>query len=245
MHRYSISFIFAGFLLALSGAGVLAQKVINDHSGSPFMEEIPDRNSANAPQQRYQPAAQEIKSEDGSIFMEEVPQKTKARKSPRPHIDFSNLGIPVDPSGRIVPLIQPGSGPVLNNFSRLEMDYRPATMYIPYNVYTGPYGGVPQYNWGPRFAPPYSSQYNGVFAVPMGVPLSYYSSSEIPQSQQLDYQLGGSSLGFSPAASIWSPSWQSPWGGSLWLPKINQYQQQGSIRSFFPQDLNQADNNNK
>lgn len=274
---------------------VCAQQEIKDKNGNSFMsEEVP--------------GGQQIKTEGGGLFMEEVPQKTKPKKAaPKPEIDFGSLGVPVDPKGRIVPLIQPGSGPVLQNSSRLEVEYTPPTIYVPYSNYyrpgpmpylsplpypnygygygspyanpyyrpyrpyspqspfstvspfgTPPIGGNP-FNYGPYpysvpfpyggipnpfYAPTYSNlpQYSGAFAVPLGMPSYFSSSSDDPaENQQANYRFSGSYWNGLPSASIWSPGWRSPFGGSLFIPQITQFQQQGSVRAIFPKSLDGTD----
>ncbi len=316
---------------------------------------------------------QEIKNEDGSMFMEEVDTpKKKTKQAPAPQVDFGSLGVPVDPKGRIVPLIEPEAGPVLQNSSRMEIDYSPRTILVPgayspaplygtpgvnsafanpyapgfspygfrpYGAYGpgaygpgayGPYGpgaygpgafgrpgaygglynslfpfggpgvygatgglglglglggyggpgglgyGGPGYYGGLGFANPgfyapgafgaprmfgvpyggygvpaagmpgsyplpWNPQLNGTFAVPLGIPWSYSASSDDPSSQQSNYQSSGSYWNGFPSASVWSPNWRSPFSGSLFAPSITQFQQQGSIKSFFPKSLDGDD----
>lgn len=183
---------------------------------------------------------QEIKNEDGSLFMEEVAQPRKNKPKPAtPALDYSSLGVPVDQSGRIVPLIQPGAGRVLQNFSRTEIEYTPPTMYVPYYTFAGPYGYAPASTpWGTYLNPIYRPQYSGALAVPLGMPGYFSSSSDNPAGTQLNYQMSGQSWA-APGASIWNPGWRSPWGGTFWLPPVRQFQSQGSIRSFFPQNMSQ------
>lgn len=206
---------------------------------------------------------QEIRGQDGSLFMEEVEgnQKKPSKKqtSPEKQIDFSSLGVPVDPKGRIIPLIQPGAGPVMRNFSRLELEYTPPAVYVPY--YFGnypsyypysPYYGYPGYAGYPGYYNPYNSfrspwyqpNFAGYFAMPTGIPRYYSSSSSLDDpNQELNYNFSGKYLQALPSASVWSPSWRSPLGGSVWLPGITQFNQTGSIRSFFPKELNESNDN--
>lgn len=198
-----------------------------------FLLFLPD-SSAQSP-------AQEIRNDDGSMFMEEVPEQRKQPKNTkqRPRIDFESLGVPVDGKGRIVPLIQRESGPVLRNSSRFEIEYTPPAVYVPYfnyrpyaytPVYT-PHGGY-SYGWAqPWFYP----QYQGALALPLGIPRYYTSSSDDPNP--VDFNSSEKYWQALPSASVWSPSWRSPWGSRLWLPGTVERQQEGSIRSFFPNEL--------
>ncbi len=239
--------LFALILLSLAvELPCVAQQVIQDKNGSSFMEEVPDKNAP--PQGRVirsspPPSSQVIKQDDGSIFMEEVPQKKKAQQKYIPPIDYSSLGVPVDANGKIIPLIQPDAGPVMTNGSRMEVEYTPRTLYVPYQINNGPYGYVPP-NIGvaPGPMPLYRSPMNGILAVPLGIPNYYSSSSDLPpDQQQINYGSSGSSYNFAPVGNIWSPSWRSPWGKNLWLPQETQFQQSGSIRSIFPKNMNKPD----
>lgn len=175
--------------------------------------------------------------------MEEVPEK---RKNPRVQTppaemrnDFSSLGVPVDPNGRIVPIIQPSSGPVLPNFSRTEIEYTPPTVYVPNYSFTGPYGYAPYYSpLGAIAVPLYRPQYNGALAVPLGIPRYFSSDSVEPSSQQANFNFSGKYYNYAPPSSVWSPTWNSPWGRGYLSPSITQFQQQGSIRAIFPPGLN-------
>lgn len=82
-----------------------------------------------------------IKGSDGSMFMEEVappPSQKKAPEKPKPAIDLSTLGVPVDPQGRIVPLIDPSS-PVQQQYSRTSAYNEPWYNFMP-QQYVNPYG---------------------------------------------------------------------------------------------------------
>ena len=308
MNRAGITAILLFILSANFPA--FAQQEIKDKSGNSFMtEDLPPA-----------PAGQQIKTEGGGLFMEEVPQKQKPKKAaPKPQIDIGSLGVPVDPKGRIVPLIQPSPGGVLPNYSKLEMGYTPPTVYVPYSTYNGfypgrpgmpvlpypgpnGYPGYPAYNPGfypgynpgffpgynpafdpgpgfntgffsgynpqrrypyynytnpfpygyyPSVATPYTPGYtmnppgyNGVFTAPLGVPRYFTSSTDdAPDQQQANYQFSGSYWNGWPSASVWSPGWRSPFSGSLFVPSITQFQNQGSVKAIFPESLDTTDSN--
>lgn len=139
------------------------------------------------------PKGQVIREDSGSVFMEEVPSgKKKAPPQKTPAIDFSSLGVPVDPKGRIVPIIQPESGPVLRNSSRIEVEYSPPAVYVPYySPFMAPYS-IPQstpYGAIPRTV--YSNPLYGYFPVPLGIPQYFSSSSDDPPGP-FTYQDSGS-----------------------------------------------------
>jgi len=237
-----LSILISAFILLSTGNAALAQQAVQDKGGAPFMEEVNDGKSpvwhttGSAP---AKPAGQEIKTESGSMFMEEVPQKKKPKAAPRPNIDMSSVGVSVDPSGKIIPLLQPGGAPpVMPNGSRTEIDYTPRTMYVPYSTYNGPTGYVPRRTpYGTVPVPYYQPQQNGVIAVPLGVPQSFSSLSDSPESQQANYGVSGSTV-TGPGLLV-NPGGRS---GQVILPQETQFQQQGTIRSIFPSDLNKSSN---
>jgi hypothetical protein len=82
-------------------------------------------------------AQQVIEGQNGSVFMEEEPldkqkagqaDKAKERKIP---IDLSNVGVPVDKGGRIVPLLQSEPGGVMQEGTSLEVSRTPSMQYLP------------------------------------------------------------------------------------------------------------------
>jgi len=106
----------------------------------------------------HKPVAEEIKDETGSTFMEEVPsQSSSSAKMPQPKIvpDLTRIDVPVDPNGKIVPLKNTETGPVLPFYSRMEQSFQP--LYQPVPVWGYPYGGMPIYGLNPygfgRYAP--------------------------------------------------------------------------------------------
>ncbi len=234
MHKHMYMVICMNIFAAVSGTCIIsalncsahAQQSIKDSSGSTFMEEVAEPGDQNR--------AQQIKGDDGSLFMEEVPDPKRKRRA-KPvlgEIDYSGLGVPVDAKGRIIPLIQPGAGPVMRNYSRLEMGYTPPTVYIPYSTYYGPFSGPFPFSSNSGIQP----QLNGIFTVPLGYPRYYMSSSDDPASQNIDFGVRADS--FNAGASMWSPGWRSPFGGSLYGQRT-QFQNKTSIHSFFPENMNQ------
>ena len=282
-HRESFSFheirivSFAAFAACVSISGFLpphancADQVVKDKSGSVFMEEVAPQKSTGKiqnlrPTTPAKPAlpAQVIRGESGSIFMEEVPEQ---RKTPKPksidmnQFDLQSLGVPVDPKGRIVPLIQPESGPVLNNSSRMTVEYMPRQVYVPvYSPYSVPLGyGVNRSPYGNYAAPIFGNPLYGYVPVPLGIPRYFSSSSDVAPGSELTYGSSGSylvgqanfpyppqlagpfsapfSTPYAPGGSIWNPNWRSPWSNRFGIPQITQYQNQGSIKPLFPSSL--------
>lgn len=159
-----------------------ADQVVKDQSGSTFMEEVPSKPPAGG---------QVIRSDAGSVFMEELPsQKKKPAQTKMPAIDFSSLGVPVDPKGRIVPIIQPETGPVLRNSSRIEVEYTPPAVYVPYySPFMAPYSFPQSTPYGVIPRTVYSNPLYGYFPVPLGLP-QYFSSSTDDQ-QPFSYNNSG------------------------------------------------------
>lgn len=178
-------------------------------------------------------SGQVIKEEDGGIFMEEVPEKKPVQKPrPLPKIDYSSLGVPVDPKGRIVPIIEPEAGPVLRNTSKLEMEYTPTQVYVPY---VSPF--LPGY--GAQNGPGtfYNNPLYNFYPVPLGFPSYYSASSDDPQP--LSFGVSGQYLnypyGYYPNSGLMPiypsggyPSWGglppfSPWSRSSPFNTVNPF----------------------
>jgi hypothetical protein len=237
-----LNILISSFILFPSANAAWAQQTVQDKGAAPFMEEVTDgkspawHSSGSAP---IKAAGQEIHTDSGATFMEEVPQKKKPKAQPLPNIDMSSVGVSVDPNGKIIPLLQPGGAPpVMPNGSRTEIDYTPRTMYVPYSTFTGPTGYVPRRTpFGTVPVPYYQPQQNGAIAVPLGVPQSFSSSSDSPDSQQANYGISGSTV-TGPGVLV-NPGGRS---GQILLPQETQFQQQGTIRSIFPSDLNKGNN---
>lgn len=173
----------------LAGASAFADQLVKDQNGSVFMEEVADPA----------PKGQVIRGESGSVFMEEQPGPKKKAPAPKvPPIDFSSLGVPVDPKGRIVPLIQSEPGGVLRNSSRIEVEYTPPAVYVPYySPFMAPYS-IPQstpYGVIPRTV--YSNPLYGYFPVPLGLPRYFTSSSDDPPGS-FNYQNSGTFYNYPP-----------------------------------------------
>jgi len=106
----------------------------------------------------HKPAPEEVKDESGNTFMEEVPSKNPpSEQQTRPKIvpDLTRINVPVDPNGKIVPLKNTETGPVLPFYSKMEQSFEP--LYQPTPVWGYPYGGIPIYGLYPygfgRYAP--------------------------------------------------------------------------------------------
>jgi len=108
-------------------------------------------------------ANETIKTTDGNDFMEEVPTPVKKQEPVRIKLapDLSSLGVPVDPNGNIVPLINKNAGPVLPFYSKTEQTFEPIFQngypslpygYSPYEF--SPFGYSP-YPYGPYGYNPY------------------------------------------------------------------------------------------
>jgi hypothetical protein len=116
---------------------------------------------------------QDIKDDSGNMFMEETTPAPRA-KPPNIRIDLSNVGVPVDPKGHIVPLIdRDAPGGVRQNFSNLEVYSEPAWNFLPapvYNAYGQPYNFYPTRRYGAPYGMPYGSPYAGGYGTPYGSP---------------------------------------------------------------------------
>ncbi|MBI2811229.1 MAG: hypothetical protein HYX67_10425 [Candidatus Melainabacteria bacterium] len=102
-------------------------------------------------------AGQDIKDASGGMFMEETTPTPPAAPKKNIPLDLSNVGVPVDPSGHIVPIIdRDAPGGVRQNFSNLEVYSEPAYNFIPapvFNQYGQPYNfsGLPGVPYGGPF----------------------------------------------------------------------------------------------
>jgi hypothetical protein len=86
------------------------------------------------------PKPQVINDASGQTFMEETtPVKPSAKPSRIRQLDLGNVGVQVDPSGKIVPLINNQGGPVKPLYSHLEVYDEPAWNFIP-PLPVNPYG---------------------------------------------------------------------------------------------------------
>jgi hypothetical protein len=101
------------------GSVTKIREVIRDQSGETFMEELPSQNS--------------------------TPSETTRRKIVP---DLSSIDVPVDPNGKIVPLKNTETGPVLPFYSQFQQTVEPLYQPLP-NLGYYPYGGMPNYGWYP------------------------------------------------------------------------------------------------
>ncbi|HEY9678360.1 MAG TPA: hypothetical protein V6C76_10145 [Drouetiella sp.] len=116
-------------------------------------------------------AGQDIVGETGQMFMEETtPPPPAASQQKRVPIDLSNVGVPVDERGRIVPLIDRSSPDgVRRNFSNFESYSTPALISLPPNIYLQPYNMYSNVPYGAAgYPPPY-----GRYGIPYGSPYGY------------------------------------------------------------------------
>jgi hypothetical protein len=134
---------------------------------------------------------QTVKSTDGNVFMEELPTPVKKPETPQVRVrpDLRSLGVPVDPNGNIVPLINKETGPVLPFYSQTEQTFEPIYQngypqfgypitpygYGPYRVAPGfarPFGWGAPYGYAPRLMGPAPSLFlnRGVYAAPWFAP---------------------------------------------------------------------------
>lgn len=163
--------------------------------------------------------------------MEEVPEtKLKTRARPvGPSLvpsnqygmgagaqDYSSLGVPVDPYGNIVPLIDKQSGPVRPFFSQTEVYWTPPVVYQP--VYSQPYwpylpNNNPYFPYRPYLSP---------------APVNYLSVPVYPNYSGpfSPYSSAGLNFNFGRAGSAN--------GGYLWLPGTRTFQYESSVRPFAP-----------
>jgi len=145
-------------------------------------------------------AAQEIDTQGGSMFMEEVeppkgsaatnykftdPETERRKQLPAKIVpDLSNVGVQVDPSGNIIPLINQGAPPVRQPYRNLQVGtewpggivpmYYPMPGYMPgYPYGTGGFNlriGRFSIGAGPSWGYPYASPYGSPFGMPYGMP---------------------------------------------------------------------------
>jgi hypothetical protein len=118
---------------------------------------------------------QHIDNPDGSLFMEEVQSNRKdqqgSRSAPRVEMkrppDLSELGVPMNSQGHIVPLIDHDAGPVMEMGTSTSVTTEP----LPYAYSYGPYmrarmGNYPYYN--PYYNPYYGGPSYGIPVPPYG-----------------------------------------------------------------------------
>ncbi len=153
------------------------------------------------------------------MFMEETTPTPQAPKPARIQMDLSNLGVPVDPKGHIVPIIdRDAPGGVRQNYSNLEVYSEPAWNFLPapvYNSYGQPMNFYPQANYPMSpYGMPYGMPYRSPYGTPLGMP---YGAPYYPYNNSVGINLGKNfHLNFS------SPS---PYGyggyGGWGMPNLN------------------------
>ena len=120
--------------------------------------------------------------------MEETTPAPPAAPKKNIPIDLSNVGVPVDPRGHIVPIIdRDAPGGVRQNFSNLEVYSEPAINFVPaFGPYGQPYPGVPfGYGGAPYGAPLGPYGYGG-----FGSPYPYNSGIGINLGRNFRLNLG-------------------------------------------------------
>lgn len=203
---------------------------------------------------------QVIRNDSGGMFMEEVveskPKPRTNRNSDHPYglrkprggqdllLDLSNVGVKVDPTGKIVPLLQNGAPPgdVQPFFSETTV-----TRESPYPYYYGPNAGV---GWGPpvvQYSPgPYGYRPIARSYYPRwGNGLNPYWSRQQVQGWQYVAPRAVSPV-YTPYGAVryTGSSFNYPFGqsagvglgsrhGYLWLPNVTQYQSTSTIRPLF------------
>jgi hypothetical protein len=158
-------------------------------------------------------AGQDIKDESGNMFMEETTPTPRAPKPAKIQMDLSNLGVPVDAKGHIVPIIdRTAPGGVRQNYSNLEVYSEPAWNFLPapvYNAYGQPMNFYPQANYPVSpYGMPYRSPYGAPFGMPFGTPYNPYNNNV------------GINLGKNFHLNFGSPS-PYGYGGGLGMPNLN------------------------
>lgn len=164
-------------------------------------------------------AGQDIKDESGNTFMEETTPTPPPAASKPLTVDLSRVGVPVDPKGRIVPLIdRDAPGGVRQNFSNLQIFSEPGISIVPSPYLAPGFAGYPPFATGSPFAAitPF-----GVPGAPMyypygpgiGINLGKNFRLNLPRPMPYGYSpYGYSPYGYSPFGS--SPFGYSPFGYS-------------------------------
>jgi hypothetical protein len=120
--------------------------------------------SNGAIKQADQSSGQVLNDTNGNTFMEEIPSsrpKQQQRAQEKLVPDLSTVGVPVNPNGNIVPLINKSAGPVLPFYSQFETSVEPLWQFSPmypygYPAYPGVYFGrspYPVYSYYGRTRP--------------------------------------------------------------------------------------------
>jgi hypothetical protein len=199
-------FIAAVISAALFAPPVAADdRVIEDKNGNVFMEEEAPKQKAPPPRRVMIPRI--IESSSGQSFMQE---ESPANNDPltRPYhapADFSNVGVPTDPAGNIVPLIQRDGPPIMPLFSQFQQFNQYAQAPIPMNS-PGQLIGAPAFV---RSAIPYGYPLNQ-WGSPYGAYGAYAPLYSQPAS--LSWQLGNLNVAIGPNFPAYSQPIGVPYG---------------------------------
>ncbi len=146
-------------------------------------------------------AGMDIKDESGNMFMEETTPTPPAAPKKNINLDLSNVGVPIDPKGHIVPIIdRDAPGGVRQNFSNFESYSEPPINFIQipgYNSFGQPFNA-----FAPPIMPLAPPPYTGV-----GVNLGRNFRLNLATPNPYGY----SPFGFNPYG--FSPYGFSPYGG--------------------------------
>lgn len=129
-----------------------------------------------------------VTGNDGNLFMEESAPPVFKKPTPKPvtQQQINDLGVPVTPDGRIVPL-KSDDGPVMGRGSNLEVTTE--SIYTPGAYYPGIPGWQPYSGFSPYWAPP---------LVPGTIMPYGYSPYGNPGGANLNINIGrGAGLNFS------------------------------------------------
>lgn len=177
-----------------------------------------------------------VTGQDGNTFMEETVQPVFKKPKPKTvtQEQINDLGVPVTPDGRIVPL-KSDDGPVMGRGSQLEVTSE--SIYTPGAYYPGIPGWNPYGSFNPYWAPP---------MVPGTILPNGYSPYGYPGGANLNINIGGGAglnfstggnyynpyaYGASPYLSQWGSPYlaPSPYGGRNYLPGVPTIGNPGTI----------------
>lgn len=196
----------------------------------------------------------QITDQNGDLFMEEdksVEQPSKPK--PKINVDLQNVGVQVDPSGQIIPLIQRDGGSVKPLYSNLQVYNEvilppliypyPGTSYNPLiplannswaNQAIAPYWNNGQLSpYAVPFAYPSYGPYSGGVGVNLGLRLGRSAQLNINVSTGLGTGWMRSPLYQSPLADPNLVPFGNPAGPFNWLPPWRQMQSTSIISPLF------------
>ncbi len=178
---------------------------------------------------------QTIDSGNGNVFMEEQPTANKqspatANQKERIPVDLSNLGIPVNSKGQIVPLIQNDTGPVMESGSNLEVSRSPSVLYGP-SYYLNSFGQKVD-GFGNVLPPGRYLPYTPYAATP-GYSATF-SNQPGGNSQGMNYQGSGTVFGSGRGIGGGFGFGSGRASGGLIMPGNTQYDYRGTVRPIFP-----------